>query len=335
MPKKFNLIYMAKPPYGGWVAFTVHLALKYGFPLYKIGNRTEQKKTGEPTLRDFGYGVKYQNLSIEDAKKLPNILITAIDKKYYKYLDSFKNGTHIVIHDPTEVKGKSTEPVIKNLPRFKVITIRETVKKHLAKGLNTGKGTKTVKIKSKFMPHPFYEYPISNSKKSGSVATSRIDFDKHTDIILKANELVPSNKKVAIYGAKNDLYVYHHLKKKLNLNIDRDYKGTFKKSFKDLNNILGKSKFMVDLSAIKNDGGGSQYTFLEAIHQGTVLVLNSKWVDNVSTPFTNGKNCLVVNDEEDLSDILQACDNCIPTGEIVKEAKKLLKPHIEVDWRKI
>ena len=31
----YNLIYMAKPAYGGWGAFTVHLALKYGFPLYK------------------------------------------------------------------------------------------------------------------------------------------------------------------------------------------------------------------------------------------------------------------------------------------------------------
>jgi len=330
MTKQFNLIYMAKPSYGGWVAFTVHLALKYGFSLYKIGNKTEQKKCGKPTLRDFGYGVKYQNLSIDDASKLPNVLITAIDKKYYKYLDSFKNGTHIVIHDPTEVKGKSTAPVIKNLPRFNVITIRKTVKTYLANGINTGKGTKTVKIKSKFMHHPFYEYPISNTKKQGAVATSRIDFDKHTDIILKANNMVNPKNRVAIYGAKNDLYVYHHIKNKLNLDIERDYKGKFNKSFKDLNNILGKSKFMVDLSAIKNDGGGSQYTFLEAIHQGTVLVLNKKWVDNVNTPFINGKNCLVIEDEYDLAYILKS--KHIPTEKIAKNAKKLLKCHIKTDW---
>ena len=30
-----NLVYMAKPPYGGWVSFTTHLALKYNLDLYK------------------------------------------------------------------------------------------------------------------------------------------------------------------------------------------------------------------------------------------------------------------------------------------------------------
>ena len=32
-----NLVYMAKPIYGGWVTFTSHLALKCGADLYKIG----------------------------------------------------------------------------------------------------------------------------------------------------------------------------------------------------------------------------------------------------------------------------------------------------------
>ena len=35
---KHNLIYMAKPPYGGWVSFTAHLALKKKYPLYKINS---------------------------------------------------------------------------------------------------------------------------------------------------------------------------------------------------------------------------------------------------------------------------------------------------------
>ena len=36
-------------------------------------------------------------------------MITAVDKNYYKYLDKFPSKkTTLVIHDPTEVKGKST-----------------------------------------------------------------------------------------------------------------------------------------------------------------------------------------------------------------------------------
>ena len=64
-------------------------------------------------------------------------------------------------------------------------------------------------IDSLFLPHPFYEYPISNSKKHEAVSISRIDYDKHTELILKANELLKNKNKnnIKIYGAKNDLYV--------------------------------------------------------------------------------------------------------------------------------
>ena len=51
-----NLVYMAKPIYGGWVTFTSHLCLKYNCELLKIGKRTEKKK------RKYGYGVNYQNM---------------------------------------------------------------------------------------------------------------------------------------------------------------------------------------------------------------------------------------------------------------------------------
>ena len=110
------------------------MAQKYNANLYKIGNKTEVKKTGEPTLRDFGYGVKYQNISPQDAHKLNNVLITAIDKNYYQHLDGFKKGTSLVIHDPTEIKGKSTQPVLDNMSKFNILTIRETVNSMLKGG---------------------------------------------------------------------------------------------------------------------------------------------------------------------------------------------------------
>ena len=73
-----NLIYMANPLYGGWVSFTTHLYHKYNdSKLYKITSKKENR------IRDFGYDVKYQNLSITDIINLPNIIITAIDKNYY------------------------------------------------------------------------------------------------------------------------------------------------------------------------------------------------------------------------------------------------------------
>ena len=119
-----NLVYMAKPIYGGWVTFTSHLALKYSGDLYKIGKRTE------PNKRDYGYGMQYRNMRIDELLELDDILITAVDKHYWKYLELFPKGTKVVIHDPTELKGKQNK-LRELLDNFEVITIRESVKKFL------------------------------------------------------------------------------------------------------------------------------------------------------------------------------------------------------------
>jgi hypothetical protein len=312
---KLNLFYMARPPYGGWVSFTAHLALKHDLPLFKVGNKTEAGKDGEPKLRDFGYGVQYQNRAIGD---LPagKILITAIDKTYYEDLDKMPDGSYIVIHDPTEITGKGTEPVLRNLKRFKVVTIRESVKKFLKDHYD---------IKSKFILHPFHEYDFQKSKSPhDAVSISRIDFDKHTDIILKANKKL--DNPVKIYGAINRQYVFFKLK---DLGFQKYFKGGFEKSFDKLSEILKDAKYVVDMSVIKHDGGGSQYTFLEAMYQGCALVLNRRWIENQKTNFVSGKNCFVVGDEEELTTLL---DRDPPVGSVLRAARALLQPHIDVNW---
>ena len=300
---KYNLVYMAKPPYGGWVSFTAHLANKFDYPLYKINNNTESKK------RVFGYNVDYQNITIDDLVKLPNLLITCIDKKFYEYLPKIKSAT-IVIHDPTELK----EPVLEALKRFKIITIRETVSKLLTKEYN---------LSNRFLYHPFYEFPKTETTKTKAISLSRVDFDKHTDIIIEANDKLPSNKQVAIYGALNDLYVYHKLR---HTNFKKYYKGKFDKTFDAVNSLLKDCKFVVDMSAIKKDGGGSQYTFLEAIYMNCALILNKKWVDGVKTPFKHNVNCFIVETKDDLIKLL---NSRVDTKQICKNARLMLKPHLK------
>ena len=308
-----HLVYCARPIYGGWISFTAHLSLKYRLPLFKIGNKTESK------AREFGYGVPYLNIESSLLKKLDGpILITAIDKNYYQHLDKFPDGTYIVIHDPTEVKIKAAEPLLKELHRFKVITIRKSVQDFLKSTYN---------IKSKYIVHPFYEYDFEKSAKpTKAVSISRIDFDKHTDIILTANKLLKNP--IEIYGSINRQYVFFALNK---FPFKKYYKGQFEKSFSELSNILKDAKFVVDMSIIKNDGGGSQYTFLEAIYQKCCLIINEKWVKDMDTPFKNGINCFVINDGLQLAEVIESNPNI---QNILKESTKILAPHITVDWPK-
>jgi len=307
-PDKMNLVYMAKPGYGGWVTFTAHMTLKYGCDLFKIKDSetalTEVYKSGLPRLRDYGYGAKYQNINIKELVSKTNLLITAIDKNYYKFLDQIPSGTVIVIHDPTEVKGKSCQKVIDNLHRFRVVTIRESVKQYLLD---------TFGIESDFLLHPFYEYkkkPVSVKNKAVSV--SRIDFDKHTEIILAANVQLKCNP-IEVYGKANNMYTgksspatsaLHNINfkgKNLLVQFKENYRGAFDKTFEAIDSILSDAKYMVDMSAIFKDGGGSQYTFLEAIYEDCVLVLSNKWVSVKGSDYKHDVNCIVIGERCDMA----------------------------------
>ena len=321
-----NLLYLAKPIYGGWVTFTAHLSKKYDYPIYKITKKTEKSK------RNYGYECEYQNMCITDIIKLDNILITAVDKHYWEYLKFFPKDTEIVIHDPTECKKtKDINPLIETkdgieplLGLFQVKTIRQSVQEYLLK---------TFDFQSNFLVHPFYEYDkIDSGLSYKNVSISRIDFDKNTDIILRANQLInDENKKVYLFGAENRIYVHHKLK---SLNVEEYWKGKFQKDFEpkyEDNSILKDADFMIDMSIIKGDGGGTQYTFLEAIYQDCILVLHNEWI-NKGDLFISGINCIGVSNEQELSNFINKGLKKSEKMKIIQNSKKILEDHFKIQW---
>ena len=322
-----NLIYMATPTFGGWVTMTAHLSLKYNYPLYKVSKSNRNEKN----YRDFGYNVQYKNISIDEIVKKDNIIITALDKHYYEYLHKFPDSTKIIIHDPNDFKSKE---VISFLNRVNVITIRETVQQNLLNNHN---------IQSEFKYHPFFEYnkkTYTNNVNDKCISINRIDFDKNTHVILKANNYInDDNKKVQIYGKENRLYVEFTINKKLGIKDDfiKYWKGRFAKtlpiSYED-RDILNNCKYVVDLSVIKGDGGGTQYTFLEAIYQDCILILHKEWVDQ-GTLFKHKYNCYVVgytdNIEQELADIINKEDIDLDKS-ILENSKQIMNNNINVVW---
>ena len=318
----FNLIYMAKPIYGGWGTFTAHLILKYNCELFKIGKRTE------PNKRDFGYNVEYRNLRIDELIKKDNLVITALDKHYWKYLHLFPKGTKIIIHDPTEIKGKNNK-LLELLNNFKIITIRKTVKELLQTKYNTD---------SIFLHHPFYMYPkLNNNSDNYALSISRIDFDKNIEHILRANEYLDESRKIYLFGAENRLYVHHKLKE---MNFEKYWKGKYPKQLplqyngKDL---LNNCSFVIDMSTINGDGGGTQYTFLEAIYHECALILNIDWV-NKGDLFKDRYNCYVVGYTNDIGKEISTIINNGHENEeyknIIKNATKIMDNHKSPEWNK-
>jgi glycosyltransferase involved in cell wall biosynthesis len=159
------------------------------------------------------------------------------------------------------------------------------------------------------------------------VSISRIDWDKHTNILLEANPLLKFP--IQIYGDKNDRYVYQKLRLLDTMNendLNSCYKGRFPKSQEALMEILKDKQFVIDLSRIQFDGGGSQYTFIEAICNGCVLILNKNWVTSPHSVWKDGENCFVISNSQELIDLLKNI-NPSQVSKILKNAKKTIAIH--------
>ncbi|MDQ3083258.1 MAG: hypothetical protein M3Q77_00400 [Thermoproteota archaeon] len=306
--------------------------------LHSLGYRGTIKRVGkrsENRTRMFGYGYNYQNISISDLLSKPErpFLVTIFKENYLSTMARLNeeegHNNILVIHDHRDI-SKKVIPFIKN--KWKVITIRKTVQQYLYNKFG---------LESLFLFQPFYPYPINATKdhlkKKGAVSISRISFEKNTDLIIRTNNLMDrQDDLIKLYGCPSRMYVHLFLG-----GFDGDFKkyyyGIFDKSFVALSNILNSAKFVVDLSVLKHEGGGTQYPFLEATYNGCAMILHRKWIENADKKycdFKEGYNCFAVENEGELADLIRKDPN---TDSVVKNAKKLLNRHIEIksEWSKI
>ena len=275
---KNKLFYLSDAPTGGWVSFTYHLAKTLGEShILKV----------KPTIKGGGtyYGdVNYHNVPLAGLPSFERPIITAVDKAHLSSLTRFQNAV-LVIHDPTEFHPELLAWAKDNT----IITIRPLVQQALAE-----RG-----IQSTLLKHPFHPYPKQKGTNTQPRALSRVDFDKNTHLICEANRLGAG---IEIWGTKNHLYYYHKLKP---LGFDEDYKGSYPKDLRSISQLYADTNYLVDLSAIKGDGGGTQYTFLEAEYHGCGLILHKKWTEVHGSVYQDGKNCWAIGTPEELLAALQ------------------------------
>jgi len=288
---KVALFYLPSVKYGGWPTYTAHLYhglvdAGHEVALFKIGNKTETR------TRNWGRGIQYQNVSlvnaVEIAYAVPSI-ITATTKDFAIETEALvEAGAKVIIHDPTELKG-DIPAILKNAKD--VVTIRP-INNETLQGMG---------INSRYLPHPYKRNPSSRSKRlKWAGAFSRIDWDKGTHHIIEANDKLPPEKQIKIHGACNTMYAYH----KLPEGWEKHYAGAFPADNLWAGSLIAsRYQWAVDMSSISGDGGGTQYTFLEAADAGTALVLNKKWVTGRGDDELEGQAVFV--EPEDLAEAIK------------------------------
>ena len=309
--KTVNLFYLAKPRFGGWVTFTAQLAkalrsVGLEVRLFQITMRTENVQ------RPYFAGEHYQNITHELALAIAEqepCIITALEPKNE---DCLKTGTALIERNALFVMHDTAELARHNLTlltKAKIVVIRQQVALAL----------KELGIASVYVKHPYTR--IGNSKESRQyhvVATSRIDFDKHTEILIQANELLSPEQRIRIYGNENRIYTHHKL--------DSQYpkwRENYFGRFKDATKLVGASVYCVDMSLIKGDGGGTQYTFLEAFDMRTAVIVQREWL--MGQELVEGVNVLAVDNFEELATILTRKEP--PPKNILDQGEALLSQH--------
>ncbi len=283
---KVDLFYLSPNPYGGWVTYTVHLikalqSVGLEPTLYKIGSRTEKKS------RDFGYATQYRNISLHDALALPNKkLIVAAAKNFKEQTQLlYDANAALVVHDPTELKN------LPHLTNGRVVVVRQIGASYIPRAT--------------FIRHPYESKQLpAVDKYKRAVSVSRIDFDKHTNILLDANRLIKDEcHKIEIYGFENRIYT--RFKILPHYPEWKQSKVAYPRNINAAYAILQGAQYMVDMSLIKGDGGGTQYTTLEAWDAGAVPIIHKGWLLD-SDDMNAGSNCLVVANAQELAGTLAA-----------------------------
>lgn len=310
--RRIVLYYLSGNTTGGWITYTAHLV--YGLrilgirvDLLKIGNHTESKQ------RPFGYGLTYQNVSLEDAVGYSSSsVIVALQKNFRERASALlDHGAWMVVHDPAEFAN------LKLARTGRYITIRRAVNRRVEGSV--------------FIPHPYLRHFRLGTRPSGKVhacSIARIDFDKHTEIMLDANRRLPKSLRIQINGFENRIYSRFKLCPKYP--EWEQSKSHYPRERQAAADICRESKFTVDMSLIKGDGGGTQYTFMEAMDAGSVNIIHRGWIlpGDEMIPYPEpGANCLAVSDGDELADLLKNCPGRDDLDDLAENGEQLLEHH--------
>lgn len=318
MSKQINVFFLVpSTQLGGCTSFTVHLLLalkQAGFAptLLKIGKAGMQPAS-------FPYGIPAWSVSLEEAVQLaqthPSMIAYCFWAKCGDYAKPLIHlGVPMVVHDPAEFHDD--ELTLMRERHYSPLVIR---KANVA-------GLAAFGIKARYTPHPFVPHALPATVKIyHGLCLARVDFRKRTHTIIEANKVLEASRKdIHLYGEMNRIYEFHQLRK-LHPDWRRWYHGEFPDKLGQAARMFARARIAVDLTHIKGDGGGTQYTFFEAWNAGTPLVLNRAWTTGPDDEVRDGDSCVMVDTAEELVTTMQRPLDAF--GGVVEGGRRLVAAH--------
>lgn len=278
---------MSPWPIGGATTYVVNLVKTFEATGVEHRVIRPAKRTEKAFRQMSEYGVYYRNMAWEDIERSTGIPLLAsaptdedAAKKVCEHV--LLNDGKFVFHDPNEFK---IYPHWRLYPESKknCICIRET-------GLDHVQGV--------FIPHPFVRTCANSPLKKQKLAVSiaRTSPVKNSMWIIEANHSLPPAKQITMLGEVNRMW--------WKFNVLSKYPDEPMPAGAGFARTWGAPaaqclpfQLMVDMTIFKKDGGGTQYSILEAMDAGAVPVLTKNWC---SYPGPADKFGFQVEDAEDL-----------------------------------
>jgi hypothetical protein len=268
------------------------------------------KEDGDGRARRFGgfRDVDYRCITPTEARTvarhIPSLMTASARVTNFPFIHTLlKDGMRAVLHDPTEFRNLDPSGGVPKLPQ-PPICIRKRM-------LNWYKdGT--------FIPHPYarrVDDDVINVPRSlRAISLARVAPMKRPVFVLDANRLLGKKDRIPLLGEEYRLYTYNLQKKYADVFAQKKGARRWPSDFTD---ILRRSRYHVDMTKIEGDGGGTQYSILEAMDAGCINVLHRDWFD-VKGDLILGKHALAVSTPEELAatvmSVFPADDEIIHNG---------------------
>lgn len=303
-----NIFYNGYRNPNGAITLTEHLIKMLKMQGEEVSVHRIMKRSSKETKPATKYGgFPMNDVTIEEAIEMARsgpALITHFMQKgeemAYAIELIYKARCPFIIHDPRglvpEILGAA------RISNAKIVFIRKVMHDKFVNEYEGGI------YQSEFLLHPYIRETdaIMDQKDlsfHNAVTISRIGREKNTTMVCETNRLLEDDKKIKIYGSNSDaLYSYYVLDKKYPEWRD-NYRGEPQMHGFNTFQLCQMSNFAIDMTTFRGDGGGSQYTFLEAMDAKCCLVLHKHWLSYVGEMVEHA-NCMAAETPEELANIV-------------------------------